>query len=338
MDSMVMHMFRPLLFLSIVTVVAAFVGASNAKDQTSTAADRAWLHRGSRIALPEMVGGLPRRAAPTLAASAPEARSSYGATQGDETLSIDIFRNVSGDVPLWFSQAQRSVEALRAYDGATLAVPPTPFGVPGLGDNSGLFAVYDRQSARKRQSIGVALLPVGDWYVHLRAASLKRGAADTAAWMRAAIADLKFPPTAPGKAIRPITGCTDSLAQPGGAPQDVPPYGLVRLTKREQAPDVRIRGSFWCLDSGLGGGRVVYRPIGTRDRYLLATDHLGAALSVRGEAPTGGTPSYYSVVALRARTIDVLAMLDRLPTPEQALEWKSSGRSLRTYATWPSAK
>lgn len=333
-----MPLMRPLLLLSIATIGAAFVAVSNAKDRASPPVDRAWRHQSSRIALPETVGGLPRQIAFSLAPSAPEARSSYGTTEGDETLSIDIFRNMSGDVPLWFSQVQRSVESLRAYDGAKLAVPPTPFGLPALGDNSGLLAVYDRQSAGKRQSIGVALVPVGDWYVHVHAVSFKRGAVDTAAWVRAAMAEVKFPPTASGKAIRPITGCTDRLAQPDGLPQDVPSYGLVRLTKRDQAPDVRIRGSFWCLDSKLGNGRAVYRPIGTNDRYLLATDHLGGALSVRGEAPTGGTPTYYSIVSIRPRTIDVLAMLDRLPTPRYALDKALNERVLRSYATWPPAK
>jgi hypothetical protein len=326
----------PTLLITMLGVMS--VGASDTKDRPSNAVDGIWTHKSSSIALPEMIGGLPRQLALPLAASDPQAAISFGSTNGGETLSVDIFRNMSGDVPLWFSQAQRSVESRRDYDGAKLAVPPTPFGLPAIGDDTGLLAVYDRRPAGKRQSIGVALFSVGGWYVHLRAVSSKRAAADTAAWMQAAIADLKFSPTSPGKAIRPITACANPLAHPAGSPEDVPAYGLVTLTKREKAPESRITGSFWCLDSNLGDGRVVYRPTGTNDRYLLATDHLGAALSVRGEAPTGGTPSYYSIVSIEPRTIEVLAMLDRLPPPAYTLERKAKDRSLRSYGTWPSAR
>lgn len=313
-------------------------GSSDANDRSARSADGTWTHKSSGIALAETIGGLPRQLAFAFAPSGPNAHISFGSTHGGETLSIDIFRNTSGNVPVWFSQAQRSLESLGDYDGAKLAVPPSPFAPPALGSDTGLLAVYDRRPAGKRQSIGVALFSVGGWYVHLRAVSFKRNADDTAAWVQTAIADMKLPPAPRGKPIRPITACTTPLAHPPGRPEDVPAYGLVTLTKREKAPDIRISGSFWCLDSNLGKGRVVYRPTGTNDRYLLATDHVGAALSVRGEAPTGGTPSYYSVVSLRPRTIEVLAMLDRLPAPAHALERKSASQPLRSYNIWPAVQ
>lgn len=322
-----------ILLIAMLGIVPA--GSSDANDRSARSADSLWTHKSSSIALPETIGGLPRQIALAFAPSGPNARIAFGSTQGDETLSIDIFRNTSGNVPLWFSQAQRSVESLSDYDGAKLAVPPSPFDLPALGNDTGLLAVYDRRPDGKRQSIGVALFSVGDWYVHLRAVSFKRSAGDTAAWMQTAIADMELPPAPRGKPIRPITACATTLAHPPGRPENVPPYGLVTLTKRDKAPDNRILGSFWCLDSNLGKGRVAYRPTGTNDRYLLATDHVGVALSVRGEAPTGGTPSYYSVVSLRPRTLDVLAMFDRLPAPSHALERISAGQSLKSYSIWP---
>lgn len=281
------------------------------------------------IVIPDIVGGLRKQPAPLVVPDGAGVETSFGTAGGGETLKVTIFRNRSANVPVWFSQAQRAIEINAENAGAELAVPPSAFSPPGLGKDTGLLAVYDLRNGGKRQSIGVALVTVGDSYMLLNASSFRRSASDTSAWMRAALEDIQIRAASPGQPVRPITRCTTPLAAPSGRPANVPPYGLVTLTTTKILPDTRIPASFWCLDSDLGGGNLAYRPTGTHDRYLLATGAKGAALSVRGEAVVGGTPTYYSVVAVRPGQSDVLAMLDRLPAPSYALALAGTGQILR---------
>jgi hypothetical protein len=312
--------------IAIMMLCAASIGISSASESPNAPLGIA----RSGIAIPPTVGGL-SRSAKTIAPDNLDIQAVFGTEESGELLTISVFPNTSGNVPVWFSQAQRMIEIDPHQQGAGLAIPPHSFTPSGLGKDSGILAVYNRLQHGKRQSIGTALFASGDWYVLLRASSLKRSAADTATWMQAAVTDLSLSSAALGQPVRPIARCTIPLARAPGIPVDAPAYGLVTLTTRKEIPDIRISASFWCLDSDLGKGQVVYRPTGTNDRYLLATDASGSAISVRGEAVVSGTPTYYSVVAVLPRGIEILAMLDRLPTPSHSLRRAGTSRALRTY-------
>lgn len=318
-------------FLSGILMAAALCGAvpSNAAEPLPIEAGKSWTHQHSGIVVPTALDGAARTNAVAFAANELDVALSFDSA--GESLTVYVYRNTNGSVPVWFSQSQWALENREVFKGLVLAMTPSAFTPPGQRAASGLVAVYDLKGASGYKSAGVALFAAGDWYVKLRATSTVRSPADTAAWMTRAIGQLKIP-AAGGAAVAPIAACTTPLAFGTGAPGDAKATAAVRLEAGVTAPSARITGGGWCTDAALGGNRRVYRPVGTNDRYLLAMGDNGNAIAVRGE---GAGNAYYSVNFVAAGETIALVPRDRLPTPQQVFGLVEAERIGQTFTTWP---
>lgn len=289
-------------------------------------AGKAWTHRHSGIVVPPTLAGTPRSNAVAFAADELDVGLSFDTERSRESLTIYVYRNTNGSVPIWFAQSQWSLENRDIFKGLTLAMTPSAFTPPGQRVASGLIAVYDLKGAAGYKSAGVALFPAGDWYVKVRATSTARSPADTASWINGVIAQLRIP-ASHGEPATPVTACASSLAFGTGVAGDV--KATVKLGAGVTAPAARIPGAAWCSDAALGNNRRVYRPVGTDDRYLIAAGDNGNAFAVRSEG------TYYSINYVAAGEVTALAPRDRLPKPAQIFELVDANRIGQSFATWP---
>lgn len=309
--------------------LATAPAAASAQQPLPVEAGAAWTHTHSGITIPATLGELPRVRATSFAAPELDISQNFGSSDGKQQLTVYIFRNTNGSVPVWFAQAQRAIGLRDDLKKPPVAVAPVAFTPPGQAMGSGLKAVFAPVGVEGIRSTGVALFAVGDWYVKLRATSTTLPAGDLSGWMDAVLAGIKLPRTDPATAAQPIAGCSPPLAFASGAADTPLPSSALTSGVATAAP--RLSATRWCLDSVVAGNQAVYRPDGARDRYLLATGDNGNALAVQPHAPGG----YYSVNFITAAQTFQLVPQDRLPAPQRALDLVRGKRSVGDTATWP---
>ena len=342
--------------LAVLAAIGLFGAPAAAREPLPLKPGEIWKHRHSGIAVPATLAGTPRDGGTAYAPDDLDVSLSFTADQIGESLTIYIFRNTNGGVPVWFAQAQWGIERRDIYGEPVVAIAPTAFAPPGQANASALRTVYETRDSRYR-STGLMLLPVGDWYVKIRASSQTRAPAELAAWMDAALADIQWPGGVPASdAARPVIACDTPLRFEGPS-RDIGGEGLrteaVALAamtimnggdsaKAEDAPD---RPDQWCRESRLDANIATYRPDASPDRYLLAYGDNGSGLwvgpspmnALRAErAAQDGTKaeSYYSLT-LHTATRDVhFISQDRLPSPARALEILDAGRHAGIVPTW----
>jgi hypothetical protein len=278
-------------------------------------------------------------------------------TVGDaaESLTFYVFRNTNGAVPVWFAQAQWGIENRDIYGHPALILAPEAFVPPGQANASGLKAIYEPKGGPYR-STGVLLLPVGEWYVKIRASSQTRSPAELGAWMDAALAEIGWPgKIAAAPTAVPVAPCTAPLAFPVEA-RDAPKDGaadlmtgvlgmLVAQKKSKPAPEsaALTASARWCRDSSPGGNAAAYHRNDDADAYLLAMGDngnglwvgpdAGAAFMAQTDKDKPAAPRYSVTLMTAAQTIHYVAQ-DRLPSPQRVIDIVNANRSVTTVPTW----
>ncbi|WP_149037577.1 hypothetical protein [Sphingopyxis macrogoltabida] len=306
----------------------ALPGAASAQQPLPVNAGAAWAHAHSGIVIPATLGGLARMRATSFAEPELDISQNFGSSDGNQQLTVYIFRNTNGAVPIWFAQAQRAISLREDLKNPALAIAPVAFTPPGQAAASGLKAVFAPAGVEGIRSTGVAPFAVGDWYVKMRATSATQSPGELSASMEAALSEIRLPQTGAAVAAEPIADCATKLAFTGNAADSALPAPT--LTAGVQTPAPRLTAPRWCIDSVVGGNRAVYRPEGTADRYLLAIGDNGKAVAVQPHAA-----GYYSANFIVAAQIVALVAQDRLPTPQRALDLVEKKRAAGTTATWP---
>ncbi len=260
--------------LLVATATALLVAATPAAAQQPLPlkAGKAWEHKHSGIGVPATLGGLQRDAGMAYASDDLDVGLSYTERNAAESLSFYVFRNTNGAVPVWFAQAQWGIEKRDTFGNPPLAIAPAAFVPPGQHTASGLRAVYAPKSGSYR-STGVLLLPVGDWYVKIRASSQSRAPEELASWMDSVLAEIDWPrDIAAAAAARPVTPCAEPLrfeaeaADASGDDLTAEALGVALMSSaagddsiaKEPAPTLQ-----WCRDRQLDGNVATYRADGS---------------------------------------------------------------------------
>lgn len=320
---------RVFSFLSAAGLATLCPPAALAQQPLPVATGAAWTHIHSGITIPATLDELARMRATSFAEPQLDISQNFGSSDGQQQLTLYIFRNTNGSVPLWFAQAQRAISLRADLKNPVLALPPVAFTPPGRTAGSGLKAVFAPSGVEGIRSTGVALFAVGDWYVKLRATSATLAPEELSAWMETALAGISFPRTDPAAAVQPIADCAERLNfTPEAADSTLAPAAL---TAGVQMPAVRMTPARWCFDQVVAGNQAVYRPADTRDRYLLARGDNGKAFAVQPQVPGG----YYSVNFITASQSFRLAAQDRLPSPQRVLTLADGDRPVGVTPTWP---
>ena len=314
----------------IFIATALIAAAANAQEPLAVPAGKPWTHANSGIVIPAALDELPRVRATSITAPELDIIQSFASDDGRESLTIQIFRDTNGSVPLWFAQAERAIMLRADLKNPVLAIPVTPFTPPGQTAASGLKAVFSPDAVEGIRSTGVALFAVDGWYVKLRANSASLIPGDMSDWIEGVIAELTLPPgNAPAAAA--IEDCKVRLDFSAASTDSALPDAVLTAGVADAA--VRIESPRWCLDSVVRGNQAVYRPDDASDRYLFAAGDSGKAFAVQ---PHGAaTTRYHSVNFLTADHIFTLPAQTALPPPLRILELAAAKHPVAAIATWP---
>lgn len=315
------------------------------KTAITAPADQPYRFKHSGLSIPATLEGMPRKAIEQFGTEELDVFANY--ERGAEAITIYVYRNVSGAVPVWFDRAVAPIETRRdAYGTVTAAVPPTAFTPPGQTVASGLMGAWSVTKPPYRGT-ALALLPVGNWLVKVRYSSGSLDGAALAARLPAVLAALTWPTgLAPAAPARPIADCATPLAYPKKAKvvrdKDANTMsgvlgGLLeslgsQLSDEKKAGDTAAAvPPLWCRDPGPSPVGAVYRADASTDSYLLAFSDAGRGVLVSHDASAvfldkkmpprwsvalvdlGQTMRYPSFTAL-PRPADVLALVRQPPT------------------------
>ena len=349
-------------YLKVAALGATIVCAGGAQAQTAAPeqlkikADGRFEHRHTKLVLPPSLAGLQRTKATAIEGDQLDIFFEHATPDLSETYTVYVFRHVAGGLPVWFDRARSMIEGRPALGAATLHSAGA-FVPPGRTNASGLAATYS-VSGKGYSSTGVALVPLGEWIVKVRASSKTLSPAELDSKMKAVLAELRWPSKlAPAAAAVQVQPCTTSLALSGQAQATAgEDSGAAVLfdallgqmaantpPPKRPAPAPAAR---WCRDSTQIANAAVYRAGGAADSYLLALGDAGRAITAGPSAGAGllaaedgkeAKPSYTVQLVLLAQTMNSAAY-DRLPPPAQAFEIAEKGSFASSYATWGKGK
>ncbi len=356
-------MLKARILAAALTVTVAEVVSARTPPDLPVDQGKSYRHELSGLVIPATLGGLPRTSARAFAPDHLDEAFNFATPDVGEDITVFVFRNVSGSVPVWFDRVTSAIEHREVYGDTTIAAPATAFTPPGQRTASGLIEVWRPGKGRYR-STGMAFMPLGpQWYVELRYSSATVTPAAMDARLREVIGAIGWPGRIESQpAATPVTDCTTPLALTGRASAIAAGQQssanillgamVASMAGKHSAKDPRQPPRAWCRDTGsygLPAQHGVYRPIGTSDQYLLAFNDAGRgiwvapntlALTVNGEAAaksgaTGGAPALTWSIAVDdiAQTIG-FADRDRLPPPDQAAAIVRSEPYASKTSTW----
>jgi hypothetical protein len=343
------------LLIAAIALFAALPAAAQQPPPLKLGANQPYHHKPSGLTVPTVLDGLQRTLASAYVPDLDEALG-FDNPANTETLSVYVFRNITGSVALWFDRIDWVASHRAVYGSLIPDHPPMPFAPSGHGDASGLIDVYAVGKGPYR-STGIAFMPVGPgWYVSLRYSSKTYDPATLEAHLRAIAAALGWPAKlAAQPAAVPIADCTTPLTLSGPAKAidsgkalgSALLFGALLSSTDETEKRKMAKGSppapavTWCRDIaasvGLGTSGV-YRPTGTNDRYLLAYQDAGRGLMVEPDSLSllldkKVTPSW-SITEFEMAAAKSYLPRDRLPSPDEARTIVAKEQYASKASTW----
>ena len=338
---------------ALVFLLATWASPASAQQLLQIDEAAVWQHPHNGIVFPTTLGGLPRARVVQFAPDYLNLGFSYREEGAIEELSVYVYRNTNGGVPVWFEQARTGVEIRDIYANPQLAFGTEQYAWPGAEGWQGLRGVYSTPDSNYSTSTAVALFSVKGWFVKMRATSDEKTAAELAQFMDAAFAELT-PPTAEfdQPSIVPVIACEDKLAFKKKA-EDAKTDGAssikgalmgVPIPEEAKEHDERaepVAAAVWCRDASLNPVQVAYRKDASTDSYLLALGDSGIGASVAPDAsllllkdnPKKKDQAFAIAVITESERINFVPQ-NRLPSLERVMEIINSTRQISSVSTW----
>ncbi len=317
-----------------------------------------WKHKPTGLAFPDTLAGLKRRQVVYFSAPEVDVGADYWSADGNDTVTIYIYRNVTGNVPLWFDRSRHFITNLRDKYGVAQPTGVRPFTPRGQSAATGLMESYSIEKAGR--SSALAVLPFSGFYAKVRATSKTRDNAGLEALLMEALNAFDWSSKPPHPAAVPVADCAAPLA------------------KREPAKPLEASGEDRMMAGILGGlfsqvatqdlGKgaearppvtycrepeqssldfSMYRADNATDHYLLAVLDGGRAITVgrnslaelingevaESEGQAAGPPRY-TVSMVQLDRIETYGDFTSLPLPQQAAEHVDKTRPVSVAGTW----
>jgi hypothetical protein len=126
----------------VLASVLATSGPASAATPIKLSPDKSWKHKATGIVFAPVVAGLQRQGVAWYSAPEVDVSGDYWSADGNDAVTIYLFRNVSGDVPVWFDRARTFITHLPDKYG-TVAPTGIRHLVPrGQDTASALFETY----------------------------------------------------------------------------------------------------------------------------------------------------------------------------------------------------
>ncbi|WP_126013200.1 hypothetical protein [Sphingomonas sp. ABOLH] len=250
---------------------------------------------------------------------------------GEDMITVYVYRSLTGSVPVWFDRARASVEQRRELFGNVAPVVPTAFTPPGQSTASGLMAGWTLNKPPYRGT-ALAILPVGEWLVKVRYSSSKMDGAAVAARIPAILGALAWPRTIPAApAAAPVAACATPLVFDAAATAVTDPKAIqsAALTGGLIAAAADGKGTppatapLWCRDPAPAPFGAAYRENAEPEGYLLAISDSGRGIAVQpdviarelGQAE-GKQVRQWSVAGYEPGSVATHTPMTGLPSPE----------------------
>lgn len=308
-------------------------------------AGKDWKHKPTGVKLPAQLAGLQRQSVKGLAGPETDVVGDYWSADGSETVTIFLFRNVSGSVPVWFDRARSLILLLpqKYPDPRSLGIRSLT--LRGQQPVTGLMEIF--ATSGKYRSTGLMVLPVNGFYAKIRASSVARDAAGLEQLMLAAVNSIDWRSRQKEVAATPIADCPTALPAR-------PPAKVAALNKDDQMTSALIGA----LVAGVGSTAAattsitycrepgptqisygIYRPEASTDRYMMALLDAGRAILV-GSSDLSAilselkTAPRVSVSHVELDRTVVYGDFESLPLPEQVVEMVEKTNPLSVSHTW----
>ncbi|MFL9840562.1 hypothetical protein ABS767_06260 [Sphingomonas sp. ST-64] len=279
---------------------------------------------------------------------------SYRAPDQSEEVSVYLYRVKSGSLAQWFDVSRLTVEDRNALGRETAVGEPVAFIPPGQSNPSALKIAWALSDGPYR-STALAMIPMGEWLVKIRHTAKSIEAASLQRRTEAAIAALGWPQRiVPATDAVPVAACTVPLALKGSSkPARTSGAGTLldammaqmegggSAGKEERRnPEKDAQPLQWCRDDAVKSPLRLYRPVGTRDTYLMAASDAGLAIWVRpglsGLLDKKNAAQTWAVSIVRPGDTINYAPRDRLPLPSE-IGTIVNGNATSRVTTWGEA-
>lgn len=345
-------MARLLLFAGAAAVALLSVAPASAQPAPlKIDANKSWKHKPTSVQMPVSLAGLTRSEIAEYTGNGAELAAQYQDSANTARVTIFLYRNVSGSVPLWFDRARTMIRESGRYgkveSGGITSITPN-----GYTNAGGLIESF--ATTGQFRSTALAIFPVKDFYAKIRASSTSLDRDKMAALMAQVLAEFDGPKDRESPAATPIADCPSAL--PAREPAK-----LVKASEEDRMmaallggivgqvaakkEDKKDKGPPLVFCREPAAARLeygVYRQIGSENRYMLATYDNGRAIFV-GPDELGALvaeekkPPRYGVTFYAMDRIDTFPQFETLPTPEQAYELVNKGQPISSSGTWGKA-
>ena len=128
-----------------------------------------WKHKATGAALPATLAGLPRTSMVYFTSPEVDVAADYQNADGTEAVTLYVYRDVSGSVPVWFDRSRFYIMNLPDKFGTVTSTGVRPFTPRGQKVASGLIDSFSVTKGPK--TTGLMIFPFNGFYVKIRASS-----------------------------------------------------------------------------------------------------------------------------------------------------------------------
>lgn len=319
-----------------------------------------WKHQHSKLEVPDQLAGLALLDVRDSENNGLDVSLNFWDSERGENITLYVFRNVSGDVPVWYDRASAILALQPKFANAVAVAPPASFVPPGQGSASGLKQIF-AESGGDWKSTALALMPMGEWYVKFRLSSKTRTVDELAARLEQSLAAIKWPTKLAAQPVAvPVAACSAPLTYAGKAEiaETNVAAGLMAalMVSAANSGDRKSKDkdkgeaespTIWCRDpkvvkdSNQFPFGAVYRRNNQTDDYLLTVADSGRAMAIgrngiaelvkEDDKPV--SPRWTPRLILLNRTI-VYQDFASLAPPEQLLSLLQTGKTVSSVNTF----
>ena len=308
-------------------------GPAFAKQPIEADPAKAWVHSRTQVSLPSEMMGLGRVEITDFGTEQYDVIGNYASSDDSTLLTVYLYRAGFAEVSASFDAVLAIVSQREGFDAGKLAdYHIQQFQPDGHPSADSLMAAWDISPGGRFASSGVALVPHGQWLLKLRISSRNHKGSELPQLMRTVVSDLALP--VPGfwspesYLVEPCASALETrkarIVPTEGSAIALQAVASLIIGKAQNEDGEPIQfgdDSRWCRDDGITPQRI-YRPEGTRDRYVIYLNDAGHVLRV-GETTSLGAvlqPKVDGVVSVtyaNSEISEVYPPLDSLPAPGQ---------------------
>lgn len=341
----------PIILLAAIVIASPVSAATDLKFDPN----KRWEHKPTGIVLLPTLGAVKRNRLAWFSAPDVDVAGEYWSGDDNDTVTIYLYRNVSGDVPMWFDRARFYILNLPEKYGAVTPTGVRAFTPRGTTVTSGLMETY--QLSKNGRSSALAVLPFNGFYAKFRATSKTRDLAGVEALLLEAVNTFDWSSKTKQRPAITIADCATPLAARGPAKQlegeDRMMAGLLGGLFAQVGKQV-IKGKplppppTYCREPGQSSlSYGLYRADSDVEHFTLAVHDGGRAINVgrngltelvkREIAESDGKKDdqpRYTVNFVQLDKVETYSDFASLPLPGQAVEQVEKTRPVSTAGTW----